>query len=91
MHPESPPASNNKTECYQLDINLLAKAHSMTHSRGDGRISVADITELLNIILKENKSNKTQPIKPRFIYILRLELTYQVMFYHTCKYFILEL
>tara|TARA_B100001540_G_C15614177_1_gene554529 strand:+ start:236 stop:499 length:264 start_codon:yes stop_codon:yes gene_type:complete len=48
MHPESPPASNNKTECYQLDINLLAKAHSMTHSRGDGRISVADITELLN-------------------------------------------
>lgn len=47
MSPDSPPPSNNSLECYQLDVNLLAKAHIMTHSQGDGRISVADITSLV--------------------------------------------
>jgi len=45
--PNSPPNSNNDIECYQLDVQLIAKAHVLTHSRGDGRISVADITSLV--------------------------------------------
>lgn len=44
--PDSPQPSNNDTECYQLNVQLIAKAHELTHSQGDGRISVADITEL---------------------------------------------
>jgi len=46
MPSDSPPSSNNDTECYQLDVQLIAKAHELIHSQGDGRISVADITEL---------------------------------------------
>lgn len=46
--PDSPPPSDNDAECYQLDVQLISKAHSMTHSQGDGRISVADITALVN-------------------------------------------
>lgn len=39
--------SNNHSDCYQLDVQLIAKAHELTHSQGDGRISVADITDLV--------------------------------------------
>ena len=44
----SPLASENEVECYKLDVNLLSMAHEMTHSQGDGRISVADITKLIS-------------------------------------------
>ena len=57
MRPDSPPRSDNKTEYYQLDINVIADAHRMIHSQGDGRISVADITTLLTDILNDEYLN----------------------------------